>query len=97
MPDSPKPDLTAYIAMLKHEITEHADEEIERMILEIQIANMSHQEIERKKKIREIDNDFCFVEEDKFERIADQLENLSSVIDGLMTEIFKYRMDLKDK
>lgn len=25
MPDSQKPDLTAYIAMLKHEITEHLE------------------------------------------------------------------------
>lgn len=116
MPDSPKPDITAYIGLIKAELSEHCLKLMKRMdscyeIEKVEITAHADKEIERvttsvranfvdlEKGMTTVEKmiEFARPKDDKFERIADQLENLSSMIDGLTTEFFKYRMDLKDK
>lgn len=55
MPDQPKPDLTAYIGMIKHEISEHCMKLMERMdscyeIEKKEITEHADKEIERIKQ-----------------------------------------------
>ncbi len=84
MPDNPKPDLTAYIPMIKHELAKHCIKLMERMdsCHEIEKSDLTKHADEESERLQSVSKDLEEIMLDAFaEQLADAMKEIARKAD----------------